>query len=103
MISSVSTPSALSKSNLLTVTMAGPDTYALAYAQPERYELVRVRIPRASPPSTGDVGISCRRKAVRVAYGQPTTRTAEDDSRTVRVWPAASSTSTRQPAAIGTA
>ncbi len=31
-------------SNLVTVTMADPDTYALAAAQPERYELVRVRM-----------------------------------------------------------
>jgi len=31
-------------SNLVTVTMADPDTYAAAAAQPERYELVRVRM-----------------------------------------------------------
>ena len=30
-------------SNLLTVTVADPDTYAAAAGQPERYELVRVR------------------------------------------------------------
>ncbi len=31
-------------SNLLTITMADPDTYEAAAAQPERYELVRVRM-----------------------------------------------------------
>ncbi len=31
-------------SNLLTVTVADPDTYAVAAAQPEQYELVRVRM-----------------------------------------------------------
>ena len=68
-------------SNLVTVTMADPDTYALAAAQPERYELVRVRMggwteffsamfPRITT-STGDARTSSRRRSLRAGGEHP--------------------------------